>query len=216
MKSPIKDVSKVLNILAKQRGISMLGKFRKYPAWKILISTILSARANDKATIPVTKELFRRYKTLKQLSEANPEVVKKIIKRTVYYNQKTKYILSTAKIILKRYKGKVPQEMEELIKLPGVGHKVAGCVMVYAFNKPALPIDTHCHRISNRIGWVKTKTPEQTMKVLWEKLPKKYWLVFNELLVVHGQKICFKRNPLCYKCPIIRYCNYKNKNLQEH
>ena len=89
------NIDKILKILAKQQGISMLGQFRKYPAWKILISTILSARANDKATIPVTKELFKKYKTLKQLANANPNIVKKIIKRTVYYNQKTKYITNT-------------------------------------------------------------------------------------------------------------------------
>jgi endonuclease-3 len=207
----MKNIDKVLKILAKQQGISMLGQFRKYPAWKILISTILSARANDKATIPVTKELFKKYKSLEQLAQADPRIVKKIIKRTVYYNQKTKYIINTAKKILKDYKGKVPSDLDELMKLPGVGHKVAGCVLVYAFNKPALPIDTHCHRISNRIGLVKTKTPEQTMKVLWKKLPKKYWLIFNELLVVHGQTICLARNPMCDICPVSKYCNYYRK-----
>ena len=210
----MKNIDNILKTLAKQQGISMLGSFRKYPAWKILISTILSARANDKATIPATKELFKKYKTLKQLAQADPRKVKKIIKRTVYYNQKTKYILNTAKRILKDYKGKVPDDFDELIKLPGVGHKVAGCVLVYAFNKPALPIDTHCHRISNRLGLVKTKTPEQTMRVLWKKLPKKYWLIFNELLVVHGQTICLARKPLCYKCPVTKYCKFEPKNLK--
>jgi len=211
----MKNIDKILKTLAKQQGITMLGQFRKYPAWKILISTILSARANDKATIPVTKELFKKYKSLKELAKANPKDVKKIIKRTVYYNQKTKYILETAKIVLSKYKGKVPDKMEELLTLPGVGYKVAGCVLVYAFDKPALPIDTHCHRISNRIGLVKTKDANQTMKVLWKKLPKKYWLVFNELLVVHGQTICLARKPLCFKCPIVKYCKYKNKNLKQ-
>lgn len=204
----MRNLEIVLKTLAKQQGISMLGQFRKYPAWKILISTILSARANDKATIPVTKELFKKYKTLQELSKANPKDVKKIIKKTVYFNQKTKYIIKTAKILLKKYKGKVPEDIDELMKLPGVGYKVAGCVMVYAFNKHALPIDSHCHRISNRWGLVKTKTPEQTMKVLWKKLPKKYWLIYNEVLVVHGQTICRPINPKCGICPISRYCRY--------
>lgn len=193
----------------------MLGQFRKYPAWKILISTILSARANDKATIPVTKELFKKYKTLKQLANANPNIVKKIIKRTVYYNQKTKYILETAKIILKKYKGKVPEKMEELLTLPGVGYKVAGCVVVYAFNKPdAIPIDTHVAVIANRLGWTKETNPDKIMFDLMKKIPKKHWLMVNELFVVHGQTICIKRKPLCYKCPIVKYCKYKNKNLE--
>jgi len=186
----------------------MLGQFRKLPAWQILISTILSARANDNATIPVSRELFKKYNSLNKLANADPKDIKKIIKRTVYFNQKTKYIQNTAKIILDKYKGKVPKDKEQLMQLPGVGHKVAGCVLVYAFNIPSLPIDTHCHRISNRIGLVKTKTPEQTMKTLEKTLPKRYWLVFNELLVVHGQTVCRPINPKCEICKIKRYCRY--------
>lgn len=211
----MKNVDKILKKLAKQQGISMLGQFKKEPAWKILIATILSARANDKATIPVTQVLFKKYKTLKQLSEANPEDVKKIIKRTVYFNQKTKYILNTAKIVLKKYKGKVPETMEELLELPGVGHKVAACVLVYAFEKPSIPVDTHVAVIAHRLGWTKHEDPKKIMFELMEKIPEKYWLVINELFVLHGQAICFKRNPLCYKCQIVKYCKYKNKNLKE-
>jgi endonuclease-3 len=211
----MKNIDKILKILAKQQGISMLGQFRKYPAWKILISTILSARANDKATIPVTKELFRKYKSLKGLANANPEVVKKIIKRTVYFNQKTKYIINTAKKILKDYNGKVPPDLDELMKLPGVGHKVAGCVLVYAFNKPEIPVDTHVAVVANRLGWTKETDPKKIWKDLKNKIPKKYWLVVNELFVVHGQAICIKRKPLCYKCPIVKYCKYENKNLKK-
>lgn len=209
------EIAKVLNILAKQQGISMLGQFKKYPAWKILISTILSARANDRATIPVTRELFRRYHTLKKLSEADPRVVKNIIKRTVYYNNKTKYILKTAKILLKKYKGKVPKQLDELLKLPGVGHKVANCVLVYAFDIPAIPVDTHVAVVANRLGWTKETDPKKIWKDLEKKIPQKYWLVVNELFVVHGQTICIKRKPLCYKCPIIKFCKYKNKNLSK-
>lgn len=202
------EIQKILSLLAKQQGITMLGQFRKLPAWQILISTILSARANDKATIPVSRELFKKYNSLSKLTDADPKDIKKIIKRTVYFNQKTKYIQNTAKIILNKYKGKVPKNKEQLMELPGVGHKVAGCVLVYAFNIPSLPIDTHCHRISNRIGLVKTKTPEQTMKILEKTLPKKYWLNFNELLVLHGQSICRPINPKCDVCSIKRYCSY--------
>ncbi|MEE9525203.1 MAG: endonuclease III [Candidatus Woesearchaeota archaeon] len=204
----------VLKTLAKQQGISMLGQFRKYPAWKILISTILSARANDKATIPVSKELFKKYPTLRKLSEANPDDIKKIIKRCVYYNNKTKYILETAKILLKKYKGKVPDTMEELITLPGVGYKVAGCVVVYAFNKPdAIPVDTHVAVIANRLGWTKETNPDKIMFDLMKKIPKKHWLMVNELLVVHGQSICSKRNPKCSECSIEKYCKYEYKSI---
>ncbi|MBW2965644.1 endonuclease III [Candidatus Woesearchaeota archaeon] len=210
----MKNIDKILKTLAKQQGISMLGQFRKYPAWKILISTILSARANDKATIPVTKELFKKYKSLKQLAQADPRIVKKIIKRTVYYNQKTKYILNTAKKILKDYKGKVPDDFDELIKLPGVGHKVACCVLVYAFNKPRIPVDTHVAVIANRLSWTKESDPKKVWRDLEDKIPKKYWLIVNELFVIHGQDICIKRKPFCYKCSIVKYCKYENKNLK--
>jgi endonuclease-3 len=211
----MKDIAKILKILAKQQGISMLGSFKKYPAWKILISTILSARANDKATIPATKELFKKYRSLRALANADPKAVKKIIKRTVYYNQKTKYIINTAKKILKDYKGKVPKDLDELMKLPGVGHKVACCVLVYAFNIPELPIDTHVAVVANRLGWTSEKDPKKIWKDLKEKIPKKYWLVINELFVVHGQTVCLKRKPLCYKCPVIKYCKYEPKNLEK-
>jgi endonuclease-3 len=210
----VKNIDKILKTLAKQQGITMLGQFRKLPAWKILISTILSARANDKATIPASRELFKKYKTLKQLANANPNIVKRIIKKTVYYNQKTKYILNTAKRILKDYKGKVPDKIDELMKLQGVGHKVASCVLVYAFNKPEIPVDTHVAVIANRIGWTKQTDPKKIWKDLKNKIPKKYWLIVNELFVIHGQDICIKRKPLCYKCPITKYCKYKNKNLK--
>jgi len=209
------NFEKVLKILAKQQGVSMLGKFRKYPAWKILISTILSARANDDATIPATKKLFKKYPTLKKLADADPKDVKKIIRKTVYYNNKTKYILSTAKILLEKYKGKVPDTMEELLTLPGVGNKVAGCVMVYAHNKPeAIPVDTHVAVISKRLGWTIFENPDKIMKDLMKKIPKKYWLIVNEVLVVHGREICFKRNPRCFRCPVVRYCKYEDKNLE--
>jgi len=210
----MKDIDKILKTLAKQQGITMLGQFRKYPPWKILISTILSARANDKATIPASRELFKKYKTLKQLSQADPRTVKKIIKRTVYYNQKTKYILNTTKKILKDYKGKVPDKFDELIKLQGVGHKVANCVLVYAFDKPAIPVDTHVAVISKRLGWTKKEDPKKVWKDLEKKIPQKYWPIVNEVLVIHGQDICLKRKPLCFKCPIIKYCKYKDKNLK--
>ena len=209
----MKDIGKILKTLAKQQGISMLGQFRKYPAWKILISTILSARANDNATIPVSRKLFRKYSSLRKLAAARPSDVKKIIKRTVYYNQKTKYIISTAKILLKEYKGKVPDELDELMKLPGVGAKVGCCVLVYAFNKPEIPVDTHVAVIANRLGWTEETTEIKVWKDLKKKIPQKYWLLINELLVVHGRNICFKRKPLCYKCPIVKYCKYENKNL---
>ena len=196
----------------------MLAQFKKKPPWQILISTILSARANDNATIPVSKELYKRYGSLRKLADANPKDIKKIIKRCVYYNNKTKYIQETARILLDKYKGKVPSTMEELKTLPGVGNKVAGCVIVYGFNKPdAIPVDTHVEVIAQRLGWTKEKTPDKIMHDLMKNIPRKYWMMINEVLVVHGRNICFKRNPQCQKCPITKYCNYyKDVWLKSH
>jgi len=140
------------------------------------------------------------------LSLAKPSDVKKIIKRTVYYNQKTKYILNTAKIVLSKYKGKVPSSMDELMKLPGVGHKVAGCVLVYAFNKPEIPVDTHVAVIAKRLGWTEHYDPKKVWIDLKKKIPKKYWLIVNEVFVVHGQDVCIKSSPFCSRCAIKKYC----------
>lgn len=209
----MENVKEVLKILMKQQKVSMLGSFKKKPSWQILISTILSARANDKATIPVCEELFEKYDTLEKLANADIEHVKRIIKRTVYYNNKAKYIINTAKILLKDYDGRVPKEHEELLKLPGVGNKVAACVLVYGFGIASIPVDTHVLVISQRLGWTKEENPDKVMKELMEKIPEKYWNLVNELLVVHGQNICFKRNPLCSSCSIEKYCKYDKKNL---
>jgi len=128
----------------------------------ILIGTILSARTKDENTTKVVKELFSKYKTAKQLAAAKIKDVEKIIKPIGFYHVKSRRIIGVAKIIQSQYKGVVPDNLDELVGLPGVGRKTANCVLVYAFEKPAIPVDIHVHRISNRIGLVNTKTPEET------------------------------------------------------
>lgn len=208
----LKNLPKIISLLKKQQKVSMLQSFRKEPKWRILISTILSARATDKQTIPVSRVLFKKYPTLKKLAKAASKDVKKIIKPIGYYNQKTKYILNTAKILVKNNEI-VPNKMEQLEKLPGVGKKVAACVMVYAHNLPEIPVDTHVAKISHRLGWTKLKNPDKIRIYLQNKIKKRYWKDINELLVTHGQTICIARKPKCYECPIVRYCRYKDKNL---
>lgn len=203
----MKNVARVLNILAKQQGKTMLGSFsKKYDAFKILIGTILSARARDEVTAPLCEELFKRWPTAKSLAAADVKAVQKMIKRIGFYRQKTKYIIATAKKIMQEYHGSVPKTMDELMQLPGVGRKVAGCVLVYAFGKPAIPVDTHVHRVSNRLGWVRTKTPEQTEKELMKIVPHNYWQVVNDYLVSHGKSICKPITPHCSICPVRKYC----------
>ncbi|MBD3303912.1 hypothetical protein GF343_02110 [Candidatus Woesearchaeota archaeon] len=210
------EAVKVLKILHKYHtGLSMLGTISKSRnAYKMLISTILSARARDVVTLPVSKELFKKYPTVKSLANAKQKDVEKIIKRIGFYKNKAKNIIKAAKTMQNKYKGKVPRDEKELKKLPGVGQKVAACMLVYAFGKPAIPVDTHVFRVSNRLGWVKTKTPEKTQGALENLVPKKYWMIVNEVLVLHGQTICLPRIPKCSKCPVNKHC--KKRGVKKH
>jgi endonuclease-3 len=174
----------------------------------ILIGTILSARTRDENTSAVVKKLFSKYKSARSLAQAKLSDVEKIIKSTGFYHVKAKRVIEVASIIDSKYSGKVPDTLEELLKLPGVGRKTANCVLVYAFEKPAIPVDTHVHRISNRLGLVQTKNPEETEFELMEKIPKKYWLKINDMFVMYGQNICKPISPMCDVCQIKKECNY--------
>ena len=180
--------------------------------FSILIGTILSARTKDEATTKAVKELFSIYKNPKQLSNAKVKDVEKIIKSIGFFHVKSKRIIEVAKIIDKKYKGKVPDDLDTLIQLPGVGRKTANCVLVYAFEKPAIPVDIHVHRISNRLGLVETKNPEETEQELMKKIKKKYWIDINDTFVMYGQNICKPISPMCDVCQIKKNCKfYKTK-----
>lgn len=182
--------------------------------FSILIGTILSARTKDESTTKVVKILFSKYKNSKELANAKLKDVEKIIKSIGFYHVKAKRIIEVAKIIDSRYKGKVPDDLEQLVGLPGVGRKTANCVLVYAFDKPAIPVDIHVHRISNRLGLVDTKTPEETEMELMKKIPKKFWLEINDTFVMYGQNICKPISPMCEVCKIKNSCKYfSSKNV---
>jgi endonuclease-3 len=174
----------------------------------VLISTVLSQRTKDINTEKATKLLFSRYKNAKQLANAPVKSVEKLIYGTGFYKTKAKRIKNIANVIISEYKGKVPDDFDELMKLKGVGRKTANCVLVYAFRKQAIPVDTHVNRIANRLGLVKTKTPEETEKQLVSIVPKRYWIEINELMVKFGQRKCFPRNPRCDICSLRELCNY--------
>ena len=181
--------------------------------FSILIGTILSARTKDEATTKAVKALFLKYKNPKELAKAKIKDVEKIIKSIGFYHVKSKRIIDVAKIIDKQYKGKVPDELDSLVQLPGVGRKTANCVLVYAFEKPAIPVDIHVHRISNRLGLVSTKNPEETEQELMKTIQKKYWIDINDTFVMYGQNICKPISPMCDVCKIKKMCKYyKSKN----
>ncbi len=181
--------------------------------FSILIGTILSARTKDENTAKVVKRLFSEYKTAKDLANAKTKDIEKIIRSIGFYHVKARRIIDVAKIIQSQYNGMVPANLDQLITLPGVGRKTANCVLVYAFEKPAIPVDIHVHRISNRLGLVETKTPEETEFALMKKMPKKYWLRVNDTFVMYGQNICKPISPMCDVCKIKKLCRYyKTRN----
>jgi len=181
--------------------------------FSILIGTILSARTKDETTTKAVKALFLKYKNPKELANAKIKDVEKIIRSIGFFHVKSKRIVEVAKIIHTKYKDKVPEDLDTLVQLPGVGRKTANCVLVYAFEKPAIPVDIHVHRISNRLGLVDTKNPEETEQELMSKIDKKYWIDINDTFVMYGQNICKPISPMCNVCKIKKSCEYyKTKN----
>lgn len=202
------EIDTVLKILAKQQGMTtMLGRMgEKYEPFKVLISTIMSARAKDEVTEVLAEELFKNYPDCDALARAKQKDVIKIIRKIGFFNAKSKNVINAAKMVRDEFGGRVPENMEDLLKLPGVGRKVANCVLVYAFRQDAIPVDVHVNRISNRLGWVKTKTPEETEQKLMKLVPQKHWQIVNDTFVAHGKTICAPVSPFCSKCPIYEYC----------
>ena len=176
--------------------------------FRILVSTILSARTRDPVTEKVSDLLFNEYPDAASLARARYASVAKIIRPVNFYKGKTRKIIAASKEIVSKFNGVVPNSYDQLLELSGVGRKTAGCVLVYGFKLPAIPVDVHVHRISNRIGIVKTKNPEDTEKELLELYGKKDWIEVNELFVTFGQSVCLPRNPKCSVCPISSMCDY--------
>ncbi|MHA1281025.1 MAG: endonuclease III [Promethearchaeota archaeon] len=198
-------LNKIENILEGNAHLDELAHHTNDP-FKILISTILSARTRDENTKIATEKLFSKYKTPKQIAEADIEDLESLIRASGFYRVKAARIKEVSKILVEKYEGNVPDDFKELISLPGVGAKTANCVLVYAFKQPAIPVDTHVHRISNRLGWVKTKTPEQTEDALKDLIPKKLWIRLNHIFVKFGQQICLPISPKCDICPVNEIC----------
>ena len=212
MKKILNGMIKTMNLVKPPRitALQDLHNAENRGPFSILIGTILSARTKDEATSRIVKDLFKVYKNSRQLANAKVKDVEKIIKSIGFYHVKARRIIEVAKIIDSKYRGKVPDNLEKLIELPGVGRKTANCVLVYAYEKPAIPVDIHVHRISNRLGLVQTKTPEDTEFELMKIIPKNLWLDINETFVKYGQNICKPISPMCNVCKIKSSCSYYN------
>ena len=174
--------------------------------FEILISTLLSLRTKDEVTSVASQRLFKEANTPELLIEKGEETIRDLIYPVGFYPTKAKRIIEISKILLEDYDGIVPDEIDELLKFPGVGRKTANLVVIEGYGKEAICVDTHVHRISNRIGYIKTKNADKTEFALRKKLPRKYWIIYNEMLVAFGQTICRPISPFCSKCMVTELC----------
>ena len=208
----VKNIDKIIKLLKQEIQhfenpiATEIGKRTKNP-FLVLISCILSLRTKDTTTGPASKRLFDLADNPKAMLKLSKKQIEKAIFPVGFYPTKARYIKKTCKILIEKYDGKVPDNEEELLKLPGIGRKCMGIVMCYGFGKNShIPVDTHVFKIVNRLGWVKTKTPEKTERELMKIIPRRYWHDLNNLLVAHGQNICVPISPFCSKCYISKYC----------
>jgi endonuclease III len=174
--------------------------------FKVLVATILSARTKDETTSKVVLKLFAKIKTHHDLNKFSEAEIDKLIYPVGFHREKAKHLKQLPDILDAKFRGKVPAEIDDLLQLPGVGRKTANLVRVIAFGLPGICVDVHVHRICNRWGYIKTKTPFDTEMALRKILPEKYWLVINSYIVAFGQNLCYPRNPRCTDCPIFQYC----------
>ena len=203
------DIHQIIKILKKevqQWRVPAVGRYTRTP-FTVLISCVLSLRTQDKTTDAASQRLFKLAQSPKNMVKLAVKTIEKAIYPVGFYKTKAVNIHKICKLLLSQYKGRVPDEIDELLKLPGVGRKTANLVVTLGYNKPGICVDTHVHRIPNRWGYVQTKTPEQTEMALREKLPPEYWIIINDLLVSFGQNLCKPISPLCSQCKIKHYCD---------
>ncbi|HLG28785.1 MAG TPA: endonuclease III [Candidatus Brocadiales bacterium] len=207
---PKYKIDKIISILKRETKkytvpiVTEVSKSRN--PFTVLISCLLSLRTKDAVTREASKRLFKLADEPGRMTNLEVSEIEKAIYPAGFYKTKARRIKEICATLLNHYHGKVPDEIDELLKLKGVGRKTANLVVTLGYEKPGICVDTHVHRIVNRLGYVKTKTPEQTEYALREKLPAKYWLTFNDLLVTHGQNICVPISPWCSKCKIADFC----------
>lgn len=206
----MKNIAKIMRILEKdfyKKGKTTLNRMRIRPdAFKILISCLLSLRTQDKNTEIASTRLFAVADTPEQIVKLSTPRLEKLIFSSGHYHKKAQSLKHVSKVLINEFDSKVPNDKEKLLSIKGIGPKTANIVLAFAFGQDVLPIDTHCHRIPNRLGWVKTKTPEKTETALEKVLPKKYWNEFNGMFVLFGKEICQPISPWCSKCPVADLC----------
>lgn len=206
------NIDKIVEILQsanqpRSEFVNLMETFHN--PYLVLIACILSLRTNDKTTYPATLRMLELAKTPQEMAKVSEEDLANAIYPVGFYKNKAKQIIELSKTIVEKLDGKVPDTIENLTKFNGVGRKTANLVLAKGFGIPAICVDVHVHRIFNRIGYVNTKTPDETEFALREKLPQKYWLDINTLMVTHGQNVCKPTKPKCNECPIREYCEFQ-------
>jgi len=205
-----KNIDKIMQILEKYykyKERTTLNRMRSTPdEFKILISCLLSLRTRDENTEKVVKKLFAVVKKPEDIAEMPSRKLEKLIYSSGYYKNKAKTIKHVSKILLDKYKGKVPSSKEKLLEIKGIGPKTANIVLSFAFNQLVIPVDVNVYRIANRLSLVREKTAEKTEKALEKILPKKYWREINAVFILFGKTICLPVSPKCSICPINKYC----------
>ena len=174
--------------------------------FRVLIACILSLRTQDTTTGPAAQRLFALADTPKDLLTFSPRVIERAIYPVGFYRTKARVVLGIARDLLERFAGRVPDDIDALLTLNGVGRKTANLVVTMGYNKPGICVDTHVHRISNRLGYVRTRSPEETEMALRAKLPRRFWIDYNDLLVGFGQNVCTPISPHCSRCPVRALC----------
>jgi endonuclease-3 len=207
MQEKIKKIMEILKSYYPSHEKTTLNRMRDKPdAFKILISCLLSLRTQDKNTEIASGRLFAVADTPESILSLSDNQLEKLIFSSGHYRKKARTLKHVSKVLIEEFSGKVPKTREELMSIKGIGPKTANIVLAFAYGKNVLPIDTHCHRIPNRLGWISTKTPEKTEKALEVILPKEYWRDFNAIFVQFGKTICVPISPKCSQCPISKYC----------
>lgn len=209
-----KNIEQIVRLLKKQIKAHSPIVLNRSP-FKLLIATVLSQRTRDQNTAIAARNLFSKYHTPKQLSLASEKEIGKLVRKSGFYKVKAKRIKQISSILAEKFSSRVPRTLDELLSLPGVGRKTANIVLSLSFGIPCIAVDTHVHRISNRLGFVKTKTPEQAEFALMKVVPKKHWIELNDLLVKHGQQTCNPRKPKCGECLLQAHCDYFKKTFSQ-
>jgi len=204
----IKKMKTVFSLLESTHPQTMLEELGHYPVHQMLIMTLLSARAKDSTVIPIVKEFFRKHPTIENIANLEIKYLEKAFFKCGFYKIKSKHVKELCHILKDKFNGKVPDTLEELTSLPGVGRKTANCILAYHFKKPAIAVDIYVHRIANRIGWISTKNEKESEFALMDLVPKNEWINVNRLFVGHGQSICAPRKPQCELCNIRKHCKY--------